>query len=131
MSERRKATRQKSFLRGCVYFNNRRSAIDCLIRDISATGARLIFSDTVTIPDIVDLYIAQKEQTLRAQIHWRHGDEVGVGFASPVQALGTPGSTSDNELAERVQKLESEIAAMRKALKRLKSEVAGGTDEAA
>jgi hypothetical protein len=55
MGERRKATRQKSFLRGCIYFNNRRSAIDCLIRDISASGARLIFSDTVTVPDIVDL----------------------------------------------------------------------------
>ena len=48
-----------------VYFNNRRSVADCLIRDISPFGARLIFSDTITTPDTMDLYIPQKEQTLR------------------------------------------------------------------
>ena len=44
MSERRISTRQKSFLRGCIQFNHRRTTIDCLVRDISDTGARLIFS---------------------------------------------------------------------------------------
>ena len=44
-TERRRIPRQKSFLRGMIYFNNRRSVADCLIRDISPYGARLIFSD--------------------------------------------------------------------------------------
>jgi PilZ domain len=127
MSERRRSTRQKSFLRGCIYFNNRRSATDCLIRDISATGARLIFSDTVSIPDKVDLYIPQKEETLRAHVQWRHGDEVGVAFGALAAGMGK----HDEELAERVQKLEAEIATLRKMLKRLKAEVADGADEAA
>ncbi len=129
MAERRISNRQKSFLRGCVYFNNRRSAFDCLIRDISSTGARLIFSGTVSVPDVVDLYIPQKEQTLSAQVQWRHGDEVGVAFPNAAQA---PGSTSpaDADLAERVEKLEVEIAAIKKMLKRLKADVAGA-DEAA
>jgi uncharacterized protein YceH (UPF0502 family) len=127
MSERRRSTRQKSFLRGCIYFNNRRSATDCLIRDISETGARLIFSDTVTIPDKVELYIPQKDETLRAHVQWRHGDEVGVAFG----ALATGKGKHDDELAGRVEKLEAEIAALRKMLKRLKSEVAGNAEEAA
>jgi len=127
MSERRKSTRQKSFLRGCIYFNNRRSATDCLIRDISSTGARLIFSDTVSIPDLVELYIPQKEQTLRARVQWRHGDEVGIAFG----ALATGRSKRDEELAERLEKLEAEVASLRKMLKRLKAEVAGDADEAA
>ena len=131
MSERRKLPRQKSFLRGCVYFNNRASAIDCLIRDISATGARLIFSNPVTFPDVVDLYIPQKQQTLRAQVHWRHGEEVGVRFANPAQAFGAAAANDARELAERVQKLETEIAAMRKVLKRLKADIGGPADEAA
>ena len=38
MGERRQSRRQKSFLRGCVYFNKRRGALDCLIRDISERG---------------------------------------------------------------------------------------------
>jgi hypothetical protein len=129
-SDRRRATRQKSFLRGCLYFNNRRSALDCLIRNISTSGARLIFSDTVTIPDLVDLYIPQKEQTLRSQVHWRHGDEIGVAFVG-AQASGVEQTANVDELAERVQKLEGEIAALRKMLKRLKAEVAGDAEDAA
>jgi hypothetical protein len=39
-----------------------RNAVDCLIRDISPYGARLIFSDAVTTPDVLELYIPQKEQ---------------------------------------------------------------------
>jgi hypothetical protein len=131
VNELRRAARQKSFLRGCIYFNNRRSALDCLIRDISQTGARLIFSDTVTVPDHIDLYIPQKEQTLRAQVHWRHGNEVGVGFAQPAPAAGATPPADASDLAERVGKLETEIAALRKMLKRLKADVDGGPDEAA
>src|SRR5215210_1540907 len=103
--ERRRIIRQKSFLRGMIYFNNRRNVVDCLVRDISPYGARLIFSDAVSTPDVLDLYIPQKEQTLRAHVHWRHGQEVGVAFPP---ASDFPGETGN--LAERVQKLEVEIA---------------------
>ena len=79
-TERRGTARQKSFLRGKIYFNNRRNVVDCLIRDFSPTGARLIFSEPVTMPDVMDIYVPQKDQTLRAHVAWRHGDEVGVSF---------------------------------------------------
>ena len=67
MSERRTTGRKKSFLRGCILFNNRQSAIDCLIRDVSDHGAKLIFPDT-GVPDVVDLYIPHKDLTLRAHV---------------------------------------------------------------
>jgi PilZ domain len=125
MGERRQSTRQKSFLRGCVYFNNRRNSFDCLIRDISDKGARIIFSETVSVPDMVDLYIPQKEQTVRAHVQWRHGDEIGLAFPDAIRAAD---GTTDGELAVRVARLESEVAALRRMLKRLKSDVAGGED---
>jgi hypothetical protein len=131
MSERRKATRQKSFLRGCIYFNNRRSAVDCLIRDISGTGARLIFSATVSVPDVVDLYIPQKEQTIRAVVQWRHGEELGVAFGDAARTPAPPSPADVAELSERVRKLEAEIAALRKMLKRLKGEMPGRNDDEA
>jgi PilZ domain len=130
MSERRIAQRQKSFLRGCIYYNNRRSATDCLIRDISPTGARLIFSDTVTVPDMVDLYIPQKEQMLRAQVQWRHGDEVGVGFPASANTKLGSAAAADGGLTDRVEKLEAEMAKLKKMLKRLKADVTGDADEA-
>ncbi len=127
MSERRNTPRQKSFLKGCIYFNNRRSAFDCLVRDISAQGAKLVFPDVLSTPDVFDLYIPQKEQTLSARVVWRHGGEIGVAFAHAVQ-VHDPAHAADADLAERVQKLEAEIAALRKMLKRLKADLPPSAD---
>jgi len=124
-TERRRIARQKSFLRGMVYFNNRRSVADCLIRDISPYGARLIFSDTVTTPDIIDLYIPQKEQTLRSHVIWRIGHDVGVAFPQAAQA-GPAANSGD--LTERVVKLEGEIAAIKRVLKKLKADTGQDPD---
>ena len=118
-TERRRIARQKSFLRGMIYFNNRRSVVDCLIRDISPYGARLIFSDTVTTPDTLDLYIPQKEQTLRAHVIWRVGHEVGVAFPQAIHAETAASGSGD--LADRVAKLEAEVALLKRALKKLNS----------
>src|SRR3954469_8849105 len=104
--ERRRITRQKRFLRGMIQFNNRRSVVDCLIRDISPYGARLIFSDAVTTPDVLELYIPQKEQTLRVQVIWRHGQEVGVAFAQAATVEPTAEQQQPSDLAERVARLE-------------------------
>src|SRR5689334_18518239 len=123
--ERRRVPRQKSFLRGSIHFNNRRSVVDCLIRDISPYGARLIFSDSVSVPDVVELYIPQKEQTLRAHIIWRHGQEVGTSFAQHLQmdpaheAPADAAAAQNTPLAERVAKLEAEIASLKRVLKKM------------
>ena len=118
-SERRKSARQKSLLRGRILFNNRRNSVDCVIRDITSHGARLIFSGAVTVPDIVDLYIPQREQTLRAMVQWRHGEEVGVAFGQAVAAA--PEQTIEaGDLAGRVERLEAELAALKRVIKKLK-----------
>ena len=128
MGERRHSTRQKSFLRGCVHFNKRRSAVDCLIRDISDQGARIVFSDAVSVPDVVELYIPQKEQTLEAHVQWRHGDEIGLAFGDAGRA---PADQVHSVLAERVAHLETELATLKRMVKRLKAEIDGGDSDAA
>ena len=111
MKERRKAPRQKSFLRGNIQFNNGRNTADCLIRDISLYGARLTFSDTITTPDVIDIFIPQKEHTYRCHVVWRHGRELGVEFtqaagASPVEhnldPSGVTPSLTRDELAAHI-----------------------------
>jgi hypothetical protein len=129
MNERRRVSRQRSFLRGCIYFNNRNATAECLVRDISTYGARLILPDEVTIPDIIELYIAQKEQTFRAQILWRHNNEIGIAFENAEQADVHPSEPGD--LAERVQKLEDEIHSLKKILKKLKTDATPESDSEA
>jgi hypothetical protein len=78
MSERRRAVRQKSFLRGNIQFNSGRNSVDCLIRDITVYGARLVCSDAVSTPDVIDVFIPQKDQTFRSHVIWRHGQDMGI-----------------------------------------------------
>src|ERR1700726_295498 len=129
MGERRNSRRLKSFLRGFVYFDKRRGAMSCLVRDLSVEGARIIFSEAVTIPDMINRHIPQKNQTMRARVTWRRGDEIGLGFsaADPV-ADPLPRSA---ELMKRGAQLQGEIASLRKMLKRMKGERQDLDDEAA
>ena len=124
MSERRVAPRQKSFLRGCIYFNNRRSVMDCLVRDLTEDGARIIFSHAVNVPDVVELHIPQKEQTLRARVKWRRGDDVGLDFTEPEAAA----SSSDTELGKRVAQLEAEVVALKRMVRQIKRELPNPND---
>jgi uncharacterized small protein (DUF1192 family) len=126
MSERRGSRRSKSFLRGFVYVSRKRGALACLVRDLSDKGARIIFSDTVTLPDVVELHIPQRDQTLRARVQWRRNDEIGLGFTN-VEREPEPGSPAANiqsaaEITQRVAMLEAEIASLRALLKRMKAE---------
>ena len=66
MNERRASRRHKSFLRGIVYFDKRRSETACLVRDLSEDGARIVLSQTITIPDVIELQIPQREQMVSA-----------------------------------------------------------------
>src|ERR1700719_5083457 len=82
MTERRSGSRQKSFLQGRIFFNTRRTSVDCLIRDFSERGARLKFTGMTATPDVVELYIPNKDESYRAKVQWRNADEIGVGFDS-------------------------------------------------
>lgn len=128
MAERRGSRRSKSFLRGFVYVSRKRGALACLVRDLSNKGARIIFSDTVTLPEVVELYIPQREQTLRARVQWRRNDEIGLAFAEPERKDDAGPSAA--EIIQRVAMLEAEIASLRALLKRRKAEN-GDADEAA
>ncbi len=130
MAERRVAPRQKSFLRGCIYFNNRRSVLDCLVRDLTDDGARIIFSHTVNVPDIVELYIPQKEQTLRAHVKWRRGDDVGLDFVNRPAAApaADPASSWDAELGKRVAQLEAEVMVLKRMVRQIRRELPSAKD---
>jgi uncharacterized small protein (DUF1192 family) len=131
MSERRGSRRNKSFLRGFVYVSRKRGALACLIRDLSVKGARIIFSDTVTLPEHVDLYIPQRDQTLRARVQWRRNDEIGLAFPEAANAAEANAAPSAAEVVQRVAMLEAEIAALRVLLKRLKADKSAAADEEA
>jgi len=122
MSEHRRETRQRVFLKGRIVFNNGSSSFDCLVRDMSSSGARLVMSDATTLPEAFDLYIPQKDRTYRAILRWRREDGIGVIFEDPARAQAAaapnPAATeaSVTMLLRRVSELETENAALRRLL---------------
>lgn len=118
IDEPKVAVRQRTFLRGTVYYDNRRASIECTIRDLSDSGARLTFEHPVTVPDSIELFIAQKQQTLPAHVRRREPYEIGIAFE--IERALEPRRTADAELQTRVETLEAEI----KVLKRMLAKVA-------
>ena len=117
MPERRLNARQRSFMQGRIFFNQRRSSKDCVIRDFGLNGARLEFTDTVGVPDKFEVYVPSKEQYFQAHVAWRKGNGLGISWAGEE----SPPPRQDNvrsgaPLADRVAKLEQEVAALRKRL---------------
>ena len=52
---------------------------DCLIKDISATGARLWVRVPELVPDWFTLHMSGG-LTPKCGVRWRHGNEIGVQF---------------------------------------------------
>lgn len=118
MSELRRETRLRTFLKGRIVFNNGNSSMDCLVRDLSPSGARLMLSQTATLPDGFDLLIPAKDRSHKATLRWRKADSIGVTFAdeaarpAPSAAEAAPAA-----LLARIHELEAENAALRRLLK--------------
>jgi len=72
-SDQRVAPRLKALIAARIAFNNGQSTLDCLIRNLSDTGAKLIVSAAGTLPECFDLIVAPKSLTRRARIAWRRG----------------------------------------------------------
>ncbi|MCW5682039.1 MAG: PilZ domain-containing protein [Xanthobacteraceae bacterium] len=121
MLEQRQVLRHRTFLQGRVLYNGGRSSIDCIIRELTEEGARLVFSGSAPLPHTFELNIPNRDQTIRVEIVWNHGNEVGVKFApnaeapNIVPALAPAASPGTHGTAmERIEKLERELASLRR-----------------
>jgi hypothetical protein len=127
--DRRVSPRVKTFLRGCISYNKQAAATDCLVRDMSDTGAKLELSENVVIPYLIDLYIPKKDETLRANVLWRYGNLMGVAFTNAANKRGDQAADDVTalaerapqgaDLAERVQRIEAEVASLKRAIRNL------------
>lgn len=121
--EQRRQPRLRVFLKGRIQFNNGASSIDCLVRDMSARGARLLLSETATLPERFDLFIPQKDRTYRAFLRWRREDGIGVTFdGAEAEASQEPAvDVTMNALLRRVSELEAENATLRRQLAEMRT----------
>jgi hypothetical protein len=78
MSENRIAPRKRILKAGKIEFG--RGAIDCVVRNISSTGASLEVESPLGIPDQFDLVIVLDRLWRQCRVVWRKEKRLGVRF---------------------------------------------------
>jgi hypothetical protein len=104
----------RCFFRAFVYFAGNHTAVECIVRDISDTGARLQFPRPQKPAQSLDLYIPIKGQSYHSNVRWEDGNELGVAFYTSANA-----EAENIGIDERMNRLEAEIAVLRQAVKHL------------
>jgi hypothetical protein len=77
---RRSSTRRRTILKGRVVLNSRASVFDCTVRDLSDTGAQLIFTEVFVIPQEFELEIPSKGLLRPVRVMWSRGKNHGIQF---------------------------------------------------
>ncbi len=79
-NERRTVERRRSFKGGLLRFNGGYGALECVVRNFSAGGARLSFGEAMAVPPHFDIKIGHDGAWHRAAVKWRKGTDVGVAY---------------------------------------------------
>jgi PilZ domain len=80
MDEQRRKQRQRVLKSGKIVYGGGSIVIDCTIRNLSDTGARLQVPTSVAIPDRFEFTEASSGKIRPANVVWRKGDLIGIRF---------------------------------------------------
>ena len=78
--ERRNERRMRALKSAKIAFNFGRSVIDCTVRNISASGARIDIANPVGVPESFMLVIEADQFMRRCRAVWSHEQRIGVTF---------------------------------------------------
>ncbi|MBX3531057.1 MAG: PilZ domain-containing protein [Rhizobiaceae bacterium] len=79
-AERRGEQRSRMLKGGTLSFNKGYGALECVVRDLSAHGARLRFGDTSAVPQQFSLRVGTGGEWRNAEVRWRTMTDVGVAL---------------------------------------------------
>lgn len=88
--ERRSRKRWHSVLKGQIVSLTRASLIECTVRDLSDTGARLCFRNATDLPPEFQLEIPRRGLRVHSRLTWSQGNNHGVIFMEEVKAWTDP-----------------------------------------
>ena len=122
IKENRKSSRQRMFLRGFIRTPQNNSNVDCIVRDMSETGAKLRFRCRPSVTDFLELHIPTKRKIAQSKVVWVDNCEVGVSFEYIV-AVDTSPPSNDGDLSVRIARLQDEITALKQILSCLQKQI--------
>jgi diguanylate cyclase (GGDEF)-like protein len=116
MLERRAKQRGRTLFGGKIVFNGGRSAIDCVVRNLSADGACVQVESPVGIPDHVVLTVIGESEPRSCIVAWQSANRVGLTFHG-ADAADVPQSADPESVPDFMR---GEMPALRAALDEVK-----------
>ena len=115
--QRRDSVRRRAFLKARIRISMW-TTVDCMVRNLSLSGARLEVSQNFILPPEFELEIPQRGSVLLCALKWRKDDAVGVKF------LDREGPIRRAPIAaEFMKKVRRENAQLRKEIGRLSAQI--------
>ena len=102
--ERRRAPRQRAFLRAKIAYIDGSITFDCSVTQISESGLRIMVTKDVNIPDRVRIDVPQKRLSTLARLVRRDSESAALAF----EAEPTPTEANIPMLLERIRLLEAQ-----------------------
>ena len=87
-ADRRPSPRMRVLLSGIVVYGDGAYSFDCVFRNLSATGARIVASKGVQFPPEFFLINVRDRVAYDCKLAWNKGGEVGVSFKATVSLSG-------------------------------------------
>jgi PilZ domain len=78
--EKRRHPRTRTLKKARIVFNDGRSAIDRIVRNLSPNGALLVLPSLLSVPETFDLHIDSEGIRHAARAIWKGDGKLGVEF---------------------------------------------------
>jgi hypothetical protein len=78
-NEKRSSPRRRMLKQGKVVLSDK-TTISCVVRDMGAGGARLVFGGPLTLPGDFQLIFVNSEVSVPVTLVWQRGFAAGVAF---------------------------------------------------
>jgi hypothetical protein len=90
--DNRRATRKRTLFSGKISYSNGAHSVDCSIRNVSQTGARISLTKGVGLPSQLYLIDLRHGIAYEAKVEWSRTPDFGLTFLKtyPLAALSDP-----------------------------------------
>jgi hypothetical protein len=119
MIERRTDTRERVIYGGVIATDPKKSKVDCVVRNLSASGASIELSNSEKMPDKISIAIPKAGKSFLAKIVWWRADRAGLQFQTLTAAGQAPHSL---DLEERLRVSEKKARILKQRVRQLLGE---------
>lgn len=111
--DRRNAGRQRMAVPAKIAHGAGRAVVDCTIRDLSDTGAKIELAADDGLPEAFFLHFADGRQA-PVEVVWRAGPTLGVRFTgAPGQVEAVTSASIKDGIVAQIEQIEAQLAALR------------------